>query len=132
LEKEVEVIEHIASRNNISSHVRKTTAQRLIRKRLLALITTHESEKKKEKWVRQQPYMGRISHQISRVSKKSRYRSSFYTINLLRFISKTKDSISTHKKVACISWSMKTVLRSMYIGQIGRPLDARIREHMNC
>lgn len=130
-QKEVNLIKSLAHRNSIHIDVDliiKRKIQARSRNDTSTLFTTSALEdKKKTKWIRQ-PFLGNILYKISRILSKIGYRTVFYSLQRLKSISQLKDPVPLLSRsgvylLKCDSCNLK------YVGQTGRVLIARVKEH---
>ena len=81
-----------------------------------------------DKWIRL-PYLGKVSHSIARFLRRGGRTPAFYTLHTLRHYSLVKDKEEEAQKsgiyvISCGDCTAK------YIGQTGRCLSDRLKEHI--
>ena len=127
--KEMDTIKHIAETNHVKLDIDKLVHRKLVSRALDA--TTHhprDTNRKKEKWIRL-PYLGKLSNHISRLLKPLHLKPAFYNVNTLRnHFSRLKDKVPPDEKCGVYKLQCDDCPFT-YIGQTGRPLKSRLKEH---
>jgi len=129
-EKEVRTIKYIARCNNISvSLIEKMIKQKIYRKAISGTSTLNDANDvcNHKKWIRQ-PFIGKSSYKIPRILQKIGYNVAFYSMFKIRSLSKLKDFIPIWERSGVYRLECRDC-NSIYIGQTGRGLLARIKEH---
>ena len=127
--EEVDTIKLIAETNHVKLNIDKLIRKKLV-SRTLDATTTHprDTNRKKEKWIRL-PFLGKLSSRISRLLKLVHLRPAFYSVNTLKnHFCQLKDSIPPDEKCGVYKIQCEQCPFS-YIGQTGRPLKTRLKEH---
>jgi len=125
---EVNTIKYLAYKNDVTLDI-----DDLIRKKSFSLLldstTTHPRSTTPLKWTRL-PFLGKISFKLSRILQRSGLQPAFYSFNTSKnILSHLKDPIPQDERSGVYSIQC-TDCPSIYIGQTGRQLKSRIREHI--
>ena len=76
------------------------------------------------------PYIPKVSEKIRRIARKYKIKTAFKTQNTLRqHLTKVKPANEEQDSRNCV-YSVKCECSRQYIGETGRPLQTRIKEHM--
>ena len=129
LNKEINTIKHIAKINNIRIDVDKVIKKKLHTdslKRTSSLLAINPIQDN-TRWLKV-PFIGNSSYKISRVLRHIGYRPAFYTLYSLRRLSQLKDPTPIMMKSGVYRLSCGEC-RTIYIGQTGRALLTRVKEH---
>ena len=128
-QKEIDIIQHIAESNEIKIDIPKLVRKKLI-VRALDSTTTLPRQTEKKRWIRI-PYLGTLSHRLSRILRQSNLNPAFYTLlNLKHIFSHLKDPIHLRDKSGVYKLECEDC-PATYIGQSGRKMRIRIAEHTN-
>lgn len=128
---EVDTIKTIAETNHVKLNIDKIIHDKLV-SRALDATTSHprDTNRKKVKWIRL-PYLGNLSTQLSRLLKPLHLRPAFYNVNTMKnHFSRLKDPVPPEEKCGVYILQCDDCPFS-YIGQTGRPLKTRLKEHRN-
>ena len=127
--KEMDTIKHIAETNHVKLDIDKLVHKKIVSKALDA-TTSHprDTSRKKDRYIRL-PYLGKLSNQISRLLKPLHLKAGFYNVNTLRnHFSRLKDQVPPDEKCGVYKLQCDNCPFT-YIGQTGRPLKTRLKEH---
>lgn len=127
---ELDTIKSIAETNHVKLDIDKLVRKKLVSKALDATTLHHRDtyRSKKDKWIRL-PYLGKLSTSISRLLKPLHLRPAFYNVNTLKnHFSRLKDKVPPDEKCGVYRLQCDNCPFT-YIGQTGRPLKSRLKEH---
>ena len=127
-ENEIIQIEKIAVVNNLQVNVRLLVKRKVVRK-LLTEQNTAPPARVKKRWIRIS-YFGRLSEMLGRNLRRLGYSPAFYPVTTLSNLSKLKYLIQKEDKAGVYKITCGQC-PATYIGQTGRPLLQRFREHYN-
>ena len=100
--KEVDTIKLIAKTNNVKLNIDRIVLKKLVSHILDSTTALPRDKKKKAKWIRI-PYLGSVSHKISRLLKPFKINSAFYPLTTTsRLFSNLKDPPPPRGKEWCI------------------------------
>jgi hypothetical protein len=129
--REVDTIKLIAENNHVKLNIDKMIHKKLVSRTLDATTTLPRDTRNnnKDRWIRI-PYLGKLSSHISRLLKPLHLRPAFYNVNTLRnHFSRLKDPIPLDEKCGVYRLQCDDCPFT-YIGQTGRPLKSRLKEHV--
>jgi len=124
-EEEIRYIEKIAEINGLRLDIRQLIRRKQLRQ-ILASPNTNQVGTK-VKWIRL-PFLGRLSLRLASELRRFNYRVRFYPISTLGTLSKLKDP-STQEEQSGIYRIDCGECDAFYIGQTGRSLATRFKEH---
>jgi len=124
---EVSNIKRIVALNNICIDVDKIISRKLKRKALDHTSTFSTAPSPRMKWIRL-PFFGNVSYKLSHILRNVGFRTAFYILSNFSFLARYKDSLPVSQKngiyrIECGECD------GVYIGQTGRNIDERFREH---
>lgn len=130
IETETVQIEKIAQLNELKINVRSM----IRRKKLRSLLSYSRNEiptgtKQRDRWVRL-PYLGKPSENLAKLLRQRGYKPAFYPLSTLRDLIALKTPIPKNRQSGIYKLNCPDCPAS-YIGQTGRPLEVRIREHQS-
>ena len=128
-QKEKDTIKLIAETNHVKLDIDKLVRRKLVSRALDATTRLpRDTNRKKERWIRL-PYLGKLSTHISRLLKPLHLKPAFYNVNTLRsHFSRLKDQVPSDEKCGVYKLQCDNC-PFLYIGQTGRPLKSRLKEH---
>ena len=128
-QQELDTIKLIAETNHVKLDINKLVHKKLV-SRALDATTSHprDTNRKKDRYIRL-PYLGKLSNQLSRLLKPLHLKPGFYNVNTLRnHFSRLKDQVPPDEKCGVYKLQCDNCPFT-YIGQTGRPLKSRLKEH---
>jgi len=127
-EHEIRLIEEVGKINVLKVNVRELIRRKSVRK-LLPENRDNPPKENRRKWVRL-PYLWKTFDKIGKELNCLNYRTAFYPVSEVAQLLTIKDAVLENQKAGIYEFRCGEC-KAIYIGQIGKKLSTRVKEHVD-